>query len=73
MTRKLFIWHDVLPDYKSGVIFAMADTVDQARQVVLAQGRKPENQWMLRDLAKDIIEEPEVFDEPCAGWLWGSG
>lgn len=31
---KLFVWEDVLKDYTSGVMFALANTVDEARDAI---------------------------------------
>jgi hypothetical protein len=39
----LFVWPDFMPDYKSGLAFAVAESADQAQDLIaLAKGYWPE-------------------------------
>jgi hypothetical protein len=65
---KLFIWKNVLCDYTSGVVFALAKDVEQARQIVL----KNLDELPLTGTVKQAMsEEPEVHEEPYGFALWG--
>jgi len=62
---KLYVWDDVLTDYTSGIMFAVAQSLEEARA-------------MLRDecsFADDIDIEPKVYDltEPVCRVVWGGG
>lgn len=37
MSNKLFLWTDVLHNYTSGVAFAMAETAEEAREMIVEQ------------------------------------
>jgi hypothetical protein len=68
MTRwKLYIWHDVLTDYTSGMAVALARNVEEARGLLAASGAY----WGTDDLAK----EPEVHpvNEPFCDYVRGGG
>ena len=62
---KLFVWEDVLKDYTAGVIFALAENVDEARELVLATHGEY--------VASETGKEPQVFDSPVAFASWGGG
>ena len=66
-TLKLFVWHDVLTDYTSGVMFALAHDVESARKAVLA-----EHGWS-PTVQNDLQQEPEVYTKPCGFAVWGGG
>lgn len=63
---KLYIWEDVLSDYTSGVMFALASSVEEAREILLAKcGYLPES---------DLNKTPKVYEnEKMALVLWGGG
>lgn len=62
---RLFVWRNVLTDYSSGIMFALAASPDHARELLLAgcSYLPPE----------DLAQEPEVFDTAVAFSLWGGG
>ena len=64
---KVYFWDNVLTDYTSGMMVAVASSVEEAREVIL----KECNYIPKGDLAK----EPQVFDidNPCAFICWGGG
>lgn len=63
MNYKLFLWKDVLHDYDSGIMGAMAENVEQARDML----RKKDSNIPKYDLAKD----PEIFETPEVFICWG--
>ena len=64
---KLFVWEDVLTDYTSGIMVAIAPTVEEARAILLN-----ECAYIPCD---DIAQQPKEFDlsEPVAFVCWGGG
>lgn len=63
---RLFVWEDVLVDYTSGIMFALAHDVDEARAEIL----KHTNYVNEYDLAR---EPTHVVDEPRGWALYGGG
>ena len=62
---KLYVWEDVLTDYTSGVMFALAPSVDEARRLVLVKcDYAPEH---------DLAKEPKVIETPEGFAVWGGG
>ncbi len=64
---KLFVWDDVLTDYTSGMMFAVAPDVETARKVLLEHcDYIPTG---------DLHSEPKVFDlKKAVGFAcWGGG
>jgi hypothetical protein len=80
---KLFVWRggNVLRDYGSGLAVALAESVEQARELL----RQPiidrhydwlTGEWMDDDDREQLVEkmswldkEPEVYDTPSAVWV----
>jgi hypothetical protein len=64
--NKLFVWEDVLIDYTSGVMFALAESVEEARSLIIEKcGYIPD---------KDLAKEPHVYNpatEKMGFYLWG--
>lgn len=67
---KLYVWHGILCDYTCGVAFALASSVEEARALIIASA--PE-QWRKDRLAKEIAEEPAVYDAPMGDYVEGGG
>ena len=65
---KLYVWRGVLRSFTSGVVVAMAETAEQARQLALDQAEPWERDTMARDIAR---EPDEVYDRPAAVHIWG--
>jgi hypothetical protein len=65
---KLFVWQDVLVDWTSGIIFALAENENQAREMVVAN-YSGTTEIVCREMGKP----PEVYDEPVGFALWGGG
>ena len=63
---KIFFWDNVLRDYTSGIMIAIAPNVDEARTAILKEcSYVPE---------EDLAQTPQEFDlsEPRAFVIWGS-
>lgn len=62
---KLFVWEDVLTDYTSGLMVAIAPTVEEARATLLR-----ECSYIPED---DLIKQPREFglSDPSAFLCWG--
>lgn len=69
---KLYVWHDTLKEYTAGVIFAMARSVDEARQTVIAKASQ-DSDWVVRRIEKHTSAEPSVYDGPAGFFLYGGG
>lgn len=66
---KLYVWRGdgVLEDYTSGIAFALADNVSQARDL-LRQSIE-----LCEDCMVFLNREPEVYDSPVALHVHGGG
>jgi hypothetical protein len=65
MTLKLYVWENVLTDYTDGVMFALAESVEQARGLLLAGCSYLPQQ--------DLMQEPKEYTTPVAFDVWGGG
>jgi hypothetical protein len=64
---KLFIWE--LSDYNSGVMFAMAESVEQARELLKTTNPRNANYYR-----QELEGNPDhIWDQPAAYLLAGSG
>jgi hypothetical protein len=64
---KLFVWTDVLHDYTSGMMVALAHDVEEARRLILEYnggGFLPDD---------DLAKEPQVITQPAGFWVYGGG
>ena len=57
---KLYVWEDVLWDYTKGVMFALAETVEEARTLILASAD-------YADVKRDLEQEPDDTRELMRG------
>jgi hypothetical protein len=69
---KLFIWKDVLTDYTSGIAFALAENVEEARKIIFAKFEK-EEQYLSNSLKADLSDKPEMIDTKDGFYIWGGG
>jgi len=65
---KLYIWKEVLCDYTCGIAFAMANSLEEAKQVI----RDSVDEYYCVD---DTVfyKEPEVYEIPYGFAIWGGG
>lgn len=62
---KLYVWEGVLSDYTSGMMIAYADSVEEARELLLKECFYiPKN---------DLNQEPLVVENKAAFYVWGGG
>ncbi len=51
---KLYVWDDVLTDATHGLMFAAAESIEQARELLAKDGGE--------DVLHDMWEDPTVYD-----------
>jgi hypothetical protein len=62
---KLYVWEDVLTDYTSGIMFALATSSDEARHLLIKKCPYiPPN---------DLAQEPKCIETPKCFVVWGGG
>jgi hypothetical protein len=69
---KLFVWNDVLTDYTSGIAFALAENVDEARKLILEKYEK-EQSYISDMLVSDLNAEPLIIENKEGFYIWGGG
>src|SRR5690348_5914443 len=62
---RLYVWDGVLTDYSSGIAFAMAESEEEARRVILEKAQDYEKDLLERDMA----QPPTVYTEPAGFFL----
>ena len=65
---KLFVWEDVLTDYTSGIMFALAESVEEARKIILENGGKGQY-----SVESELLKEPKVYEDKMGLFLYGGG
>lgn len=64
---KLYVWKGVLTDYTSGIMFALARNVKEARELALKDaGGGPHAE-------SDLKQRPKVYHSPVGFAVWGGG
>lgn len=64
---KLFVWQDVLTDWTSGIMFALAHDAEEARNVILT--KYPDSV----SVSNDLSIEPEIYASPVGFAVRGGG
>lgn len=65
MGLKLYVWEDVLVDYTSGAMWALADSVEEARsEIRKSYASVPDG---------DLQKEPMTYEQPVGFAVWGGG
>jgi len=66
---KLYVWEGVLADYTSGIMFALATSADEARNIVFEKADKQEYDKMIAgesfyrgEVYRDLRGEPKVYE-----------
>jgi len=65
---KLFVWEDVLCDYTSGIMFALAYDVEGARKSILSK-----MDYDSTTVKNDLTKEPLVITKVEGFMCWGGG
>jgi len=68
---KLYVWEYVLTDYTDGIMFALANSVEEARELIrkedpVAAGHRESSSYQ-----PELLEEPDVYDSPVGFTMWG--
>ena len=66
MRIKLYVWHNCLTDYTDGVMFALAESVEEAREKILED-------CDLSSVVTDLKAEPSVYTKTIGFTVWGGG
>jgi hypothetical protein len=82
---RLYVWENVLTDYTDGIMFALAESVEQARELCYqrqwGKDRKPEDTYA-QAMAKDggeytcavyLQSEPRIVESAEGFVVWGGG
>lgn len=62
---KLYVWEDVNRDYTCGVMFALAHSEEEARELIAKSGQT--------FVDEDLEKTPKVFDSPVGFSFFGGG
>ena len=67
---KLYVWEDVLEDYTSGIMCALATSPEHARELLRKDPEWSATGYIERDM---MAEEPQEYDVPVAFAVYGGG
>jgi DNA-binding response OmpR family regulator len=65
---KLYVWHDVLRDYRAGIAFALAESESQAWEEL--KKHDYQHWWLIAGMPgkdgtpEDIVTRPACYDTP---------
>lgn len=62
---KLYVWEDVLSDYTSGVMFALAPDLETAMRLI--------RETKVTAVEDELGKPYKVYDAPVGFALWGGG
>lgn len=68
---RLYLWEGVLEDYTEGVMFALADSVEEAKRLIHTSDHRDcedENCFYLQEMER---VQPRIIEEPFGFLLWG--
>jgi hypothetical protein len=71
MSMKLYLWEGVLCDYTAGVMFALAESADEARELI-----RKDPKWIALPVSEEELKtRPKVLrtDRPFGFHLYGGG
>jgi hypothetical protein len=76
---KLYVWDEVLCDYTCGIIFALARDENEARNQVKQnicetygyKGERCDEYWERSTENREMVSDPDVYDEPVGFAVWG--
>ena len=63
---KLFVWEKALCDYSDGIMFALAENVDKAKEYILELDDYPK-------VREELEKQPKIYESPIAYVIWGGG
>lgn len=62
---KLYVWEGALSDYTDGIMFALAESADDARKIIL------EKSGDLRSVVLGLKEDPKEYTNKVGFYLYG--
>ena len=70
---KMYIWSQrFLEDWTSGLGVAVAENVDEARALLIAEALRQDKGYCASAIAGDTVREPDsVLDLPAAAFVYG--
>lgn len=63
---KLFVWEDTLVNYTAGIMFALAENVEEARRII---SEEAEGEYFVEE---DLKENPDIYTNKV-GFAVGGG
>ena len=66
----LYVWPDFQSDYYSGIAFALAHDVDEARELIFNDACKDAS-YKEESIRTDLKRKPKIYDKPIAFSLSG--
>jgi len=71
---KLYVWENVLEDWTSGIMFALAPDVRTARNILIEKwGGRTMVDYKHSDFYRDVMRKPRVVKDPEGFYLYGGG
>jgi hypothetical protein len=68
---KLFVWEDVLTDYTPGIAFALAETKEEAINLIIEK-HQVDHKYFPDVFYKELLEnEPDIYHSKCGFYLDG--
>lgn len=68
---KLYVWTEVLSDYTDGIMFALADSPEHAKSVIVDQAKQEYGRY-IDEIARELdAKEPQAFDQPIGFIVFG--
>lgn len=66
---KLYIWKEVFSDWTDGIAFAMANSKEEAIELIV------KNVWWNESTTHAYLDnkEPEIYETPYGFAIWGGG
>lgn len=69
---KLYIWNNVLWDYSAGLAFALANSVEEARALILKKHIE-EELYIPDDFPEELLQPPLIIDHAEGFYIHGGG
>ena len=66
---KLYIWKNIRRDYTAGIGFALAESLEEARNEI----KRISEPWEWDAYKGELMDDPEVYEVPTGFWMSGGG
>lgn len=70
---QLYVWTNVIEDYTSGIMFALAHSADEARELIAPGYAERKNNSSRNGQDQDLDREPEIVTSSRGYAVWGGG